>query len=77
MSTKKIQMDKLKSKQCPRMMELHSKEFSFLNAEKELFNSLMNFGPPTPEKANVWLSELSEYSEGHGCLEKVFNDKQI
>ena len=50
---------------------------TFLNTEKEIFNSMMNFGPPTPEKANVWLSELSEYSEGHGCLEKVFNDKQI
>ena len=54
MGTKKIVMNKLKSKYCLRMMELHSKEIS-LNAEKEIFNSLLNYDLPTTKMANVWL----------------------
>ena len=46
----------------------------FLNAEKEIFNFLLKYGFPTTKMENVWLSELSKFSEGHGCLEKVLND---
>ena len=70
-------MEKLKSKECTGMMELHSQEFTSTNAEKEILNSMKNFGLPTTKMANVCLKELSEYFHVMANLEIRFNDKQV